>query len=1037
MSTFHFTCHCSSHVILHVKAHVMSFTSPSCGPRYTVTGLSCISTLFSLFSPPHKTQQKQREGDVMPSKWGAVKNTVFAPSSSSVSAPSKVEWKKVLKIITPNPATVNDVLDEDGWTALHYSCKGGNAHLVYLLLSVGAAVDALTRTERTPLMIAVFYGHLEITHILLKHRADLYVQSPPDPDRDLPAQSCLEIAETARQRNETLIAVLQHQLGIAPVGGTVATEVALRNTLQSLELMYDLHRNAAAAKDLGAAAHLQLMEESLQLEQTLQKDNEMDIAISGGEGVARRRASVLKRARQGTDQCASTVVKTCEQRVAEHTRLSGELFLQDSIFIEEEKLRGAGREDRASWWKGNPTSICALERTARQHLLHDAHTEHIPLAEEQARNALHTASDNTLYHIFYTISSVALSMEEARQRTDVTTTEQHERDAFDLTEWKAICRYKICIKSAYQHIERSDQEDLEAQTRKDLFFQETITRDDLTDLHNTSIERYHARHAVLSTVQCHHLSLEEEYSRDTLYHHMHMAWGRSHAALSESMRDVLEENAHLSVLDITYAAECAWLELCALSAESFIFEEVRSEWGKMKRSEIKSKRSVTLLFRRQFRQAEELIAQHEMFLEDVLQHSIRFVAQWDCLCFTASKDRSAFFETINGPKFAIIRSIKARLSLMEREDREREGFGGEEKGVWKAMLARHSFVRREATDRRFLQEQAGAVVGALLHRAHPPPRMPSQIRYLIVRTVGMVLYRHAFTLWHEFLVRRRYFARRLACLTVDSVWAILRANYLYWIGFLHKRRKQKRQATSFQTRLSSTQSLQALYLEKLFSFTILRRLKNSHSLIINSSPAIFRALCNKVYHMVRGKRRQTYEVSYSDEGRKQKVAKSVQRGLMFAEPAGYAGVVMLVMSETDLKGGRCLKVEPLVIPSEEMKQKVHVVRRRAVVAAPPTPPPQRLYVSVVPTARMCAEQYASRAHTLAPIERSAAKKRKAASRVQHEKTRRSSSVIVRKHLQLTPLSDRSDMSTADLALRALGAIHNTGRGHVALCPITM
>ena len=44
-----------------------------------------------------------------------------------------------------------DERDADGWTVLHYACKGGHAHVVEWLLGLGADVNARNNYGSTPL----------------------------------------------------------------------------------------------------------------------------------------------------------------------------------------------------------------------------------------------------------------------------------------------------------------------------------------------------------------------------------------------------------------------------------------------------------------------------------------------------------------------------------------------------------------------------------------------------------------------------------------------------------------------------------------------------------------------------------------------------------------------------------------------------------------------------------------------------------------------------------------------------------------------
>ncbi|MFH1493508.1 MAG: ankyrin repeat domain-containing protein [Pseudomonadota bacterium] len=73
----------------------------------------------------------------------------------------------------------------DGWTALKYAAKEGNAEIVKMLLKAGAAVDIADDEGWTPLMGAASEGHNEIVKLLLKAGANPNLQrNSDDEDED-------------------------------------------------------------------------------------------------------------------------------------------------------------------------------------------------------------------------------------------------------------------------------------------------------------------------------------------------------------------------------------------------------------------------------------------------------------------------------------------------------------------------------------------------------------------------------------------------------------------------------------------------------------------------------------------------------------------------------------------------------------------------------------------------------------------------------------------------------------------------------------
>lgn len=59
--------------------------------------------------------------------------------------------------------------NEDGWTALHYSCQLGHSNVVQLLVARNGACNRESKDNWTPLMLAVNHGYLECVRGILKH----------------------------------------------------------------------------------------------------------------------------------------------------------------------------------------------------------------------------------------------------------------------------------------------------------------------------------------------------------------------------------------------------------------------------------------------------------------------------------------------------------------------------------------------------------------------------------------------------------------------------------------------------------------------------------------------------------------------------------------------------------------------------------------------------------------------------------------------------------------------------------------------------
>ena len=69
------------------------------------------------------------------------------------------------------------LIDHVGWTPLHYACAKGHFDVAQYLLMNGAAVDALSPGDTTPLMMAVQSGNEPLIKLLLDKGADLQIRN--------------------------------------------------------------------------------------------------------------------------------------------------------------------------------------------------------------------------------------------------------------------------------------------------------------------------------------------------------------------------------------------------------------------------------------------------------------------------------------------------------------------------------------------------------------------------------------------------------------------------------------------------------------------------------------------------------------------------------------------------------------------------------------------------------------------------------------------------------------------------------------------
>jgi len=69
------------------------------------------------------------------------------------------------------------LVNEPGWSALHYAAAGPNEHLVRWLVGQGADIDARSPNGTTPLMMAAGYGGLSGAGILIAAGADVTLRN--------------------------------------------------------------------------------------------------------------------------------------------------------------------------------------------------------------------------------------------------------------------------------------------------------------------------------------------------------------------------------------------------------------------------------------------------------------------------------------------------------------------------------------------------------------------------------------------------------------------------------------------------------------------------------------------------------------------------------------------------------------------------------------------------------------------------------------------------------------------------------------------
>ena len=83
-------------------------------------------------------------------------------------------------------------VNRSGWAPLHYACTNGHLDIALFLLDKGAAVDAPSPNETTPIMMAIRAGNIQLVRLLLDRGADIRI-------RNQQGFSAIDVAELFNQ----------------------------------------------------------------------------------------------------------------------------------------------------------------------------------------------------------------------------------------------------------------------------------------------------------------------------------------------------------------------------------------------------------------------------------------------------------------------------------------------------------------------------------------------------------------------------------------------------------------------------------------------------------------------------------------------------------------------------------------------------------------------------------------------------------------------------------------------------------------------
>ena len=105
----------------------------------------------------------------------SAKSFMYSTPHSPLGIASKYGHSGVVALLLKYGSRVN-AADDDGETALHYSCRGGFAECVKLILDIGGKGVEVDAREKgcgwTPLHVASVEGHVECCRLLIEAGAD-------------------------------------------------------------------------------------------------------------------------------------------------------------------------------------------------------------------------------------------------------------------------------------------------------------------------------------------------------------------------------------------------------------------------------------------------------------------------------------------------------------------------------------------------------------------------------------------------------------------------------------------------------------------------------------------------------------------------------------------------------------------------------------------------------------------------------------------------------------------------------------------------
>ena len=100
----------------------------------------------------------------------------------------KGDKEKILELIS-NPNIDINYKNEEGWTALHFSCEEGNLKISEILIKSNININSQNNERKTPLHISAFNGFFDISKLLVENGANLNIL---DNENNLAIHLCAE-----------------------------------------------------------------------------------------------------------------------------------------------------------------------------------------------------------------------------------------------------------------------------------------------------------------------------------------------------------------------------------------------------------------------------------------------------------------------------------------------------------------------------------------------------------------------------------------------------------------------------------------------------------------------------------------------------------------------------------------------------------------------------------------------------------------------------------------------------------------------------